>query len=171
MLLRRRRWWNVLLSLQFPHQQITRADQERYDAEAPDSAFPIIDRSEKEHESQTDHDEDNSSTHVGALALRRRGRREQSCRHWLAFFHHHPDRSMHHPIPRETEIHDHGNDQDRRAKYSQHGNRDNWNDLRRNVTIRVGSLFACLQVSHLEMQPFVPEFLFDPLLNSVRQVV
>src|SRR6267143_4514176 len=126
MLLRRRRWWNVLLSLQFPHQQITRADQERNDAEAPGSAFPIIDRSEKEHEPQTDHDEDNSSTHVGALALRGRGRREQSCRHWLAFFHHHSDRSMHHSVFRETEIHDHSYNQNGRAKDREHHNRDNW---------------------------------------------
>ena len=64
MLLRRGRRWNVLLSLQFPHEQITGADQERDDAEAPGSAFPIIDRSEKEHEPQPDHDEDNSSTHI-----------------------------------------------------------------------------------------------------------
>src|SRR5205823_15050199 len=64
------RWRIVSLPLEFPDQEVTGADQEWDDAKAPRAAFPIVHRAKKEHETQTDHDENNSPAHVGALTLR-----------------------------------------------------------------------------------------------------
>ena len=77
----------VLLSLQLPHQEITRANQEGNKPDAPRAALPIVHGAEEDHQAEANHREDHATAHVGALSLC--GRRiQQGLRHWLPFFHH-----------------------------------------------------------------------------------
>ena len=59
----------VLLSLQLPDQQVTRANQKWNKADAPRAALPIVHGGEEEHETEAYHYQDDAATHIGALSL------------------------------------------------------------------------------------------------------
>lgn len=54
----------VFANVQSPNEDITETDQERDDAEAPDSAFPVVDRSEEDHQTRADHEENDSTAQI-----------------------------------------------------------------------------------------------------------
>ena len=80
---------------------------------------------------------------------------------------------MHHSVSGETEIHDNGHDQDRRAEDGHEDNRDDRNchpftKIAHTAKIDIVVVFA---IDHDPATCMMfPELLFQPLVNSVRQV-
>src|SRR6266516_999771 len=124
----------VLPSFQLPHEQITRANKKWNKANAPRATLPIVHGGQENHETEADHHQYYTTAHIGTLTVC--GRRiQQGRRHFLTFFHHQTDGAVQSSRLGKTKIHDHRDDQHRSAKDSHHRNYDNWDYIRRNVTV------------------------------------
>src|SRR5439155_3179539 len=146
----------VLLSFQLPHQEITRANQEWNNPDAPRAALPPIHGSKKDHKTDANHGQHNPTAYVRPLALCRCRRREQSGRHWLALFNHQLYCAMHHAVLRKTEIHDHRNNQNWGAKDRQENDSNKWNNHCWNILTCLCAIGVGFAVSYRDVEmPFL----------------
>jgi len=119
-----RRFVCVFRPFQFPNQEISHPDQERNNAERPGAAFPLVNRAEEDHETESDHDQNNAAAHIRPRPDRW-GWREKRRWHGLTFLHHLSDGTMERAAAEIAEEHDRSDDQDRRAEQ---GGEDDPND-------------------------------------------
>ena len=123
--------------VQSPHKQISKADDERNETEAPGAAFPVIHGAEEHHQASTDHEEDDATAQVTPPP--NDGRRvEEGLRNRLALLHHHPHGFVQRAAAGKAEIEDQADDRYRQTEDGEEDDEDDRNGDPRNVIAMIG---------------------------------